>query len=297
VNADTLELADGVTVDGITTYIACNAVLEFNWTNVWYHNAVTFTGGGTVRLVGGGEILFGYPGYPPPYNGLVNWNMSAGSLIDVESGTFKTGDAGLDSWTGSLTNVYVASGAQFNGAESNVIINNLTGSGSFYGSYNNYGYLDDTIGSNNGSGTFSGPVSDNYHAMNLVKIGTGTQQLTGTLSYTGTTTISAGTLDIDGSCTTSSVSVASGATLGGTGSISGAVTVGSGGTIAPGDASPGTMTISAAGTALDLSAGSTTCALALGTSGDLIACTGASSVVKLGGTLAITNAGGLVVGT
>jgi len=74
----------------------------------------------------------------------------------------------------------------------------------------------------------------------LDKIGDGVLTLSGSNTYTGATTVSAGTLLVTGALGgTSALSVASGATLGGTGSIfavssSNTVTVDSGGTLAPG---------------------------------------------------------------
>ena len=66
--------------------------------------------------------------------------------------------------------------------------------------------------------------------------------LSGTNSYTGTTTVNAGTLRVNGSISTSSLTtVASGATIGGSGTI-GALTVSAGGFINPGN-SPDTLDI------------------------------------------------------
>lgn len=68
----------------------------------------------------------------------------------------------------------------------------------------------------------------------VTHIGSGTTTLTGVNNYSGTTTVTGGTLRFNGnsSAATGAVSVASGATLGGTGSIGGAVNVT--GTLAPG---------------------------------------------------------------
>jgi autotransporter-associated beta strand protein len=68
---------------------------------------------------------------------------------------------------------------------------------------------------------------------NLVKQGSGTLTLSGANTYTGTTTVNAGTLSVTGS-TTSGTTVNSGATLGGTGSIAAPVAVNPGGTLNPG---------------------------------------------------------------
>ena len=64
--------------------------------------------------------------------------------------------------------------------------------------------------------------------------GPGTQVLAGSNTYTGPTTINQGKLLVNGSLA-SAVTVASGGTLGGTGSLS-SVTVSAGGQLSPGDA-------------------------------------------------------------
>jgi len=88
----------------------------------------------------------------------------------------------------------------------------------------------------------------------LTKSGAGTLALTAANAYTGSTTINAGTLLVNGSLdAASAVAVDSGGTLGGSGTIGGAVTVNSGGTLAPGN-SPGILTVGS----LLLNNGSTT---------------------------------------
>lgn len=76
-------------------------------------------------------------------------------------------------------------------------------------------------------------------SLGLTKIGPATLNLTGASTYTGPTTISAGTLAVNGSLV-SPVTVSAGATLAGTGSLTGPVTVN--GTNAPGNGSVGTLT-------------------------------------------------------
>ena len=87
-----------------------------------------------------------------------------------------------------------------------------------------------------GSPSYSGLISGN---LELVKLGDGTQELTTANSYTGTTTVSAGTLQVSnlsGSATGSgAVTVAAGATLAGIGIVGGDVVV-------DGQVSPGVTT-------------------------------------------------------
>lgn len=67
----------------------------------------------------------------------------------------------------------------------------------------------------------------------LIKNGTGKLTLTNTNTYTGATTVNAGTLSVTGSNATSATTVNTGATLAGTGTV-GAVTA-AGGTVSPGN--------------------------------------------------------------
>ncbi|PHY94188.1 hypothetical protein CSR02_07570, partial [Acetobacter pomorum] len=84
--------------------------------------------------------------------------------------------------------------------------------------------------------TESGIISNGSEAGDLVKTGSGTLNLKGNNTYTGTTEVSAGTLDVDGdaSASTGQVSVDSGAALGGTGTIGGSVDIAEGATLGAG---------------------------------------------------------------
>ena len=126
-----------------------------------------------------------------------------------------------------------------------------------------------------------------YGSGGLTKAGPGLLQLTGTATNTGATTVSAGTLQLDGSLGTNTVTVQSAATLSGTGTINGATTIQSGGTLAPGDNAIGTLTISnaltlAGNAAFTLNKSGTTL------TGDLVQGLG---TVTYGGTLAVTATG------
>jgi len=116
------------------------------------------------------------------------------------------------------------------------------------------------VGAGNGelSGVISGSLIIDKNG------GAGTWTLSGANTYTGTTAVSAGTLRINGSThANSAVSVASGGTLGGTGTVYGAVSVAAGGTLAPGAGGLGTLVLArAGGGALTLNGG--TLAIELG---------------------------------
>jgi autotransporter-associated beta strand protein len=90
-------------------------------------------------------------------------------------------------------------------------------------------------GTNTGDNVFSPGIGNGLGlggVTSLVKSGTGRWVLAGTSAYTGTTSVNAGTLAITGTLGalgTTAVTVASGATLTGTGRIGGSVTVASGG--------------------------------------------------------------------
>lgn len=125
--------------------------------------------------------------------------------------------------------------------------------GGLSGSENSYLTGDNTTwqtGGNNASGmTFNGIISGS--GSKLIKEGSGTLTLTGSNTYTGTTTVNGGILlagNTAGSATgTGSVTVNS-ASIGGTGTFGGSVSISSGGKIEPGNASTsvsglGTLTL------------------------------------------------------
>jgi outer membrane autotransporter protein len=96
---------------------------------------------------------------------------------------------------------------------------------------------DVTVDTQSNTMTLSGPISGTG---GLDKIGSGTLMLTGASTYTGTTTVNEGVLNVNGSLV-STVCVCAGGTLTGTGSIGG-LSVSGGGIVAPGN-SIGTLTV------------------------------------------------------
>lgn len=122
-------------------------------------------------------------------------------------------------------------------------INGLSGTGTIRrGSNTDTSTL--RVGANNATASFGGTIENGTGTMALTKTGSGTQTITATstTTYTGETKVDQGTLVINGNISTSSLTtVASGAYLGGDGTV-GALTVNSGGFVTPGN-SPGILTV------------------------------------------------------
>ncbi len=165
------------------------------------NGSVTKYGTGTVTLTGSNT-----------YAGVTS--IQAGGLILNNSGGSALSDTAEVAVYGTLTlSTNEAIGALAGGGAvalgSNTLTVYLGGNNSFYGVIS-------------GSGGFT-------------KTGTGRQELRGNNLYTGATTVSAGTLLVNGAHSGSgALSIASGATLGGSGSIAGAVTVNAGSTLSAG---------------------------------------------------------------
>lgn len=93
------------------------------------------------------------------------------------------------------------------------------------------GIIDDVAGfgsdtltvSDTTSGTFAGVIKNTSGTLSLTKNGSGTLTLGGANTYSGNTTVNAGTLLVNGSIGAGAVSVASGAGFGGSGTVGGTV--------------------------------------------------------------------------
>jgi len=191
--------------------ISSGAILELNRTsNLTYTTNTIFTGAGTLKKTGGGTIVWG--------SAVATFAFSSGALIDVEGGIFTGGSNGNEVWTSNLSDLTVASGAEFDGVDANVRVNAVNGAGAISSGWMGSGSI--IMGVNNGSGTFTGIIS-NYntgsgHTGAIEKVGSGTQTLSGANTYTRTTTIIAGVLKIQGvafTTTARAYSIASGAVL------------------------------------------------------------------------------------
>ena len=153
-----------------------------------------------------------------------NTTISDGVLVVVDANALSHSTLDYNSYGGSLIFVGTTT-ATFGGLEGNQNLP-LTNGGSQDVAL--------TVGGNDATTTYSGALSGGG---SVTKTGSGTLTLTGSNTYTGDTTINDGALCVTGSIT-STVTVASGATLSGTGSV-GAVTAN--GIVSPGVSGVGTL--------------------------------------------------------
>jgi len=190
--------------------IAPGAVLELNFDAYRDSGTTSFSGAGTLRKRGAGTIEWG--------SGSVTFSLASGALIDVQAGQFIGGSWANENWTANLADLNVAAGAIFNGVEANIRVNRLTGTGMIKSGYAGAGYQAFTFGVDNGSGPFEGVLANATSAANIVKEGTGTIIFLGANTYSGTTQVSTGTLQVGdggtiGALGAGAVTISAGATL------------------------------------------------------------------------------------
>ena len=214
-NGGGLQWAAGNTSD-ISTQLAAigsgGATFDTNGNNVSF--ATTVTGSGGLTKAGSGTLTLA----GASYTGATN----------VNGGTLQAGAANVFASSSSVT---VASGATLAFNDLNQTLASLAGAGSV-----TMGAGSMTVGGNNASTTFSGTISG---SSGLTKNGTGALSLSGANTFTGLTTVNAGTLILNGSLA-GAVTVNSGGVLNGTGRLGTLIT--NGGTIAPGN-SIGTLNV------------------------------------------------------
>jgi autotransporter-associated beta strand protein len=177
----------------------------------------TYSGGTTVN---NGTLKVGTTSGIGPGNLTVNGGATAAGIFDLN---------GNDAYVSALN------GAA--GAVSGKIVNNVAPT--MDGEYR-------TLNVGGGNGSFAGVLANNTGTGGILaftKAGEGTQILTGNNTYTGPTSVSGGTLLVNGSLAAgSAVSVSYGAKLGGTGTILGATTVNNSGIIEAGQTNGSVLT-------------------------------------------------------
>lgn len=225
----------------------------------------TTLSGGTLRLGNGGAsgsivgditnngwgVIFDRSG-DYTFNGVVNGTgrfYNEGNILRLTAAQTYTGDTelksgflvlptGVDQGLSAATRILMSTGATLDLSNRKLTVAGLSGGGEVYSFGGSAGEL--TINTAAGpSQEFYGSLGGAFPNFAIVKSGDGTLILSGANTYTGATTVEAGTLLIHGStASASAIIVNEGGSLGGTGTIGGTVTVA--GSLTPGQ-SPGTL--------------------------------------------------------
>jgi autotransporter-associated beta strand protein len=200
---------------GTDTPTAGNASITNNSGGETDFNAFSTAGNAVITTNGGGKTLF----FDNSTGGNAQFITNGTGYVDFSESLGPNGD-------GRIT------------------AGSIAGSGSYYiGAGNTL-----TVGSNNLSTTVSGVIAD-FNPCGcgpagpgaLEKVGTGTLTLSGTNTYSGTTTVFGGVLDVEGSIASSSLTTVNvNAALTGAGTV-GNTTIASGGTFLPGNGPPGSF--------------------------------------------------------
>ncbi|MES2919981.1 MAG: autotransporter-associated beta strand repeat-containing protein [Verrucomicrobiota bacterium] len=197
--------------------------------NATLTGAITGASGATLNIAATSASSLYLNGDTSGFNGTMAINNAAGNVTASKSdGTASTNTGGVS------TTYTVNSGGTYAFSINRGTFNMgaLSGNGKVAAPYNTASTSTVSIGALNTSTAFSGTLANNGSGvLALTKVGNGTVTLSGTNNYTGATTISAGTLAINGNqiAATGAVSVSNAGTrLIGTGTVGGNTTVNTG---------------------------------------------------------------------
>nr|WP_234827057.1 autotransporter-associated beta strand repeat-containing protein [Rhodopseudomonas palustris] len=262
ISAGTLQIGNGGTTGSITGDVVNNGSLVFNRSDAAGFGGVISGTGSVTKLGNDALILLGentYTGGTTISSGFlqVGSGGTTGSIVGnvVNNGTLEFARSDAHTFSGAMSgtgNLISFGGSVGSGVFTLTGANTYTGgttvssgtlqigdggtSGSIVGDVSN----SSTLAFNRSDATsFGGAISGSG---NLIKRGAGNLSLAGISSYTGATTVEAGTLSVNGSIASSSLTtVNAGAALGGNGTVG--TTLINGGTLAPGN-SIGTLNVS-----------------------------------------------------
>jgi len=255
---------NGVDPAGGSAVYVGTVLAPYNANGSQTYNGIISGVGGIIQRANGTTILNGdniYTGGTTPTTGVIalgrdstpttgtvtSGPIGTGALFLAPELPNTTGSGTVEAWGGART---IANPIQYPSATNNqTLIIGGTNALTFTGPV--------TLQGNDGSGsvnrtftisntaltTISGAISDGGLNCGFIKSGNGTLALNATETYTGPTTNSAGTLQVNGQLNTGAVTVTTNATLAGTGTILGPVSVANGGIISPGASGIGTLTI------------------------------------------------------
>ena len=229
VTAGTVTLSGGIDLQSASTL---DASVSGGLLDVTTHPITTSTGSGGLTIASsstaGGVVRFGSSN---TYLG--DTTINSGAILRMNAVNAMPSGSGKGNVTATGTLDLNGNSTQLNGLSGNGIVDGTSGTPTL------------TVGNNDTTSTFAGVIQNTGGSLALTKTGTGVLTLSGANPYTGATTISAGTLVVNGELTaSSSVNVTtSGATLKGTGTMSSPVTVAVGANLSPGNPT-GLLTVS-----------------------------------------------------
>ena len=200
---------------GRTFAVAEGTVLSLSGTAT-----VTFGATGTTTLAGDGVVRVN-PGTTltsPNATGQGDIILQLGPAATLEvngvMGAGFTAGRGTIDWTNNRADLAVGPGGRFNVQTApRVFVDTLLGSGSITKTSTGSTVL--TIGVAGGSGTYAGLIANPLGTISLVKTGTGTQALAAATTFSGSTSVTQGVLQIGhaDALSKTAVTVAAGATL------------------------------------------------------------------------------------